>query len=203
MSPKLPAKQTLIRKGNSLVKRIDGMESDRPLQPVWPGLPPDEPAPTQDEKEIAELRPHLSAWLKDVERHVNFHGTANERDAFVRNGLVQVGFHGNPAGRRSYPKADCLADLQYLIALLKQVRVLNTPTGVGELAERLAAARNFAGHTQAEAADEIGIDQKAYGEYELGRRSPHKNLEKLTRYIEHHSGSPSKQQSKTRRRARK
>jgi DNA-binding XRE family transcriptional regulator len=172
-------RKQLVREAERLVRVVTDMTSDYPLRPVFGGLPSFvsgigrfEPTSSAEEHQIFALREPLTHFLKAAERHFNNCATSSERARFQENGLVKVAFQGHHAERRQYHKSDCIADLRSTIALLRGM-------GAGEqgkkrisLAEQLRTTRESAGHSQEEAAGRIGIDPKAYGEYERGVRQP-------------------------------
>jgi DNA-binding XRE family transcriptional regulator len=170
------------------------MQTRHPLQPVWGGLASfipgvgsvEPPEATEEEKEIQMLREPLSQWLRDAERFVNDRGMAAELQRFRDNGLVRVALHGGYPRRRGYAKQDCIADLHSLIALLKGMREEEHRKERSALAEQLHAAREAAGQSQETAAAEIGIDSKAYAQYERGERQPRRNRLDVMAYIGRH-----------------
>lgn len=195
------AKSGLLRRAASLVKTITKLRSNAPLKPVWGGLPPSTKSGfasravvkgTAEELAIQKLREPLSSFLKDAERFVNDYGSPDQRQGFENNGLVRVAYHGGYPERGRYSKQNCLADLGSL-----KILVWSIPFGLDSslrksqqtrrsLAEKLHAARDAAEQTQEQAANEIGVDVKAFGEYERGERSPRANRKKLIGYIDRH-----------------
>src|SRR5258707_15095306 len=102
------AKTGLLRRAASLVKTITKLRPNRPLKPVWGGLPPSTKRGfasrvvvkgTAEEVAIQKLREPLSSFLKDVERFVNDYGSTDQGERFGNNGLVQTAFHGGYSER--------------------------------------------------------------------------------------------------------
>lgn len=176
-------------------KSIAKMKAASPLKPLWGGLPsfgPDgqtvePPSATEEEKEIHAVRTRVFQFLKEVQRFVNDYETVEQKAQFEDNGLVRVARFGSYLDRYHYSKQDCMADLRSLLHLLPRHDVAAPRTGSKTLAAELKKSREAAGQTQEQAAAEITIDVKAYGEYERDERRPRKNLEKLEAYIKRHS----------------
>jgi DNA-binding XRE family transcriptional regulator len=197
---RISERERLRKEAARLLRLVERMTAAFPLAPIWPGLAAakadhtigDPPAPTAEDKEIDALRGPLSEFLKDADRFVNDHGTTTQRERFRGNALVHVAFYGRHHERRRYPKADCVADLRSLGRLFGEVGKSETSGRTakqarrGSLSERFRAAREAAGHTQEQAAAEIGIDAKALSQYERGVRTPRRNRDLLKTYISRH-----------------
>jgi DNA-binding XRE family transcriptional regulator len=197
---RISERERLRQEAARLLRLVERMTTAFPLAPVWPGLAEaksdhsfgDPPAPTGEDREIGALRGPLSQFLKDADRFVNDHGTTTQRERFWGNGLVHVAFHGRHHQRRRYPKADCVADLRSLGRLIGEVGKIEASGRAviqarrESLGVKVRAARAAAGHTQEEAAAEMGIDAKALSQYERGVRTPRKNRDRLKTYIGRH-----------------
>jgi DNA-binding XRE family transcriptional regulator len=134
-------------------------------------------------------RGRLRTFLEDSQRHVNDYGDSEHMRRFANNKLVGVDSTPEPLFREMYRTAECLRDLESLEVLIESISPVRPKRRRhrrrSDFPKRLRQAREAYGHTQEQAAAQIGVPQSVYSLYETGMRRPgRKNAQKCERYIE-------------------